>query len=193
MILHWTLLTHIILSIALAQKRAEYGRWRKLKDENRMPKKRIVGCGKGNNPNSQTIGYYQQWKRETLGNSFICFMSILLCIHYTGFYPDDFPLDCEIWWTVENDVWTIYIENLPSLVQYMKIKATGKNSAEFIWIFNNQRYGMVHIKESSAYDCPSDLATKAALQDPNSVIVVQFNDVLPSITRKQIDERRTRL
>ena len=185
--MHWTLLTHIILSIALAQQRAEYGSWRKLKDENRMPKKRIVGCGKG-----KIIGYYNQWFRLNYGNSFICLMVILLCKYYTGHYPEDFPRDCEIWWTVQNDIWTIFIKNLPSLVRYMKVKATTSHSAECVWIANNQEYGMIETKESDAYDCSSTAAQNAVLQDPSSVIVVCFNDVLPSICREDIDNRKTR-
>ena len=162
-----------------------------IKEKNRRPKKiKLVGCGTGNNPETQTIGYYNVWFREKFGNSFICFMTILLCIHYTGYYPDDFPPDCEIWWTVENDTWTIYIENLPALVRYMKIVAQGKKSAVSIWMHYNQRYGMMHTKESPAYDCSSNHATNAALEDPSSVIVFRFNGVLPTISRNEIDERR---
>ena len=50
---------------------------------------------------------------------------------------------------------------------------------------------MIHTKESDAYDCSSNNVQKTVLEDPSSVIAVSFRDVLPSISRGEINNRRT--
>ena len=74
----------------------------------------------------------------------------------------------------------------------MKVKATTSHSAEYTWIANNQHYGMIQITESAAYDCSSTNVQNTVLEDPSSVIVVCFRDVLPSISREDIDNRKVR-
>ena len=155
------------------------------------PRIKLVGCGRGNNPASQkTIGYYQDWLRSKYGNSFICFLVILLCKYYTGHYPEDFPRDCKIWWTVNDGRWTIYIKNLQSLVRYLKVKATTTHSAVAMWLKNTQKYGLVHTKESAAYDLTAS-ATNAMFKDPDAVSAFYFHGILPSISREEINNHKT--